>query len=410
MELAPPEPLQAPQPVEAVPETQAGAMVKLEDDVVEKLDTKVEEFVDIILASEVHSKPFEEKATAIHNLGNQEIREAAQVSNRFLDRPVKAMQDGVFDDGSPVSQALVDLRKTVEELDPSQNEGMLSEQKILGIIPLGKRTRNYFLKYQSSQSHINAIMNTLQQGQDVLRKDNATIEQEKVNMWQIMQRLRQYIYVGQKLDQALEAKIAEIEAQDPEKARIVREEMLFYVRQKVQDLLTQLSVSIQGYLALDLVRKNNLELIKGVDRATTTTVSALRTAIIVAQALTNQKLVLDQITALNTTTSNLIVSTSAMLKGQSAQIQEQASSAAVGVEQLQMAFNNIYETMDMISTYKTEALDTMKQTVNVLSTEVEKARAYVDRVQNQALAEVTEDLAIAADADADQEDDDVVSL
>jgi uncharacterized protein YaaN involved in tellurite resistance len=405
MELAPPEPLQAPEPVEAVPETQAGAMVKLEDDVVESLDTKVEEFVDIVLASEVHSKPFEEKVTAIHNLGNQEIREAAQVSNRFLDRPVKAMQDGVFDDESPVSEALLDLRKTVEDLDPSQNEGMLSEQKILGIIPLGKRTRNYFLKYQSSQSHINAIMNTLQQGQDVLRKDNATIEQEKVNMWQIMQRLRQYIYVGQKLDEALEAKIAEIETQDPEKARIVREEMLFYVRQKVQDLLTQLSVSIQGYLALDLVRKNNLELIKGVDRATTTTVSALRTAIIVAQALTNQKLVLDQINALNTTTSNLIVSTSAMLKGQSAEIQEQASSAAVGVEQLQMAFSNIYETMDMISTYKTEALDNMKQTVNVLATEVEKARTYVDRVQNEALADVTEDLALTA-----EEDDDVVSI
>src|SRR2546428_13963908 len=65
---------------------------------------------------------------------------------------------------------------------------------------------------------------------------------------------------------------------------------------------TQLAVNAQGYLALELVRKNNLELIKGVDRATTTTISALRTAVIVAQALTNQELVLNQITALNTTT------------------------------------------------------------------------------------------------------------
>ena len=78
--------------------------------------------------------------------------------------------------------------------------------------------------------------------------------------------------------------------------------MLFSVRQKHQDLLTQLAVSVQGYLALDLIRRNNVELIKGVQRATTTTVSALRTAVIVAQALADQKLVLDQITALNTTT------------------------------------------------------------------------------------------------------------
>ena len=110
------------------------------------------------------------------------------------------------------------------------------------------------------------------------------------------------MYLAEHLDAALEAKIAEIEATDPDKAKALREDVLFYVRQKHQDLLTQLAVSVQGYLALDLVRKNNIELIKGVDRATTTTVSALRTAVIVAQALANQRLVLDQITALNTTT------------------------------------------------------------------------------------------------------------
>src|ERR1700739_4781328 len=106
---------------------------------------------------------------------------------------------------------------------------------------------------------------------------------------------------------------------DPDKAKSLQEDGLFYVRQKVQDLLTELAVSAQGYMALDMIRQNNLELIKGVDRATTTTVSALRTAVIVAQALNNQKLVLDQINAPNTTTSNLIESTSEMLKQQSGQ-------------------------------------------------------------------------------------------
>ena len=121
-----------------------------------------------------------------------------------------------------------------------------------------------------------------------------------------MGRLHQYIYVAESLDTRLSATIAELEPTDPERAKALRQDVLFYVRQKHQDLLTQLAVSIQGYLAIDIIIKNNLELIKGVDRATTTTVSALRTAVIVAQALNNQKLVLDQITALNTTTSGLI--------------------------------------------------------------------------------------------------------
>jgi uncharacterized protein YaaN involved in tellurite resistance len=329
------------------------------------------------------------------------------MSNRMLNRPVKAMEGGVFDEQSPVSRSLLELRETVEELDPSRQGDLLSPRKILGVIPFGDRLRDYFRKYQSSQSHINAIINTLYKSQDELRKDNAVIEQEKVNLWNLMQQLRQYVYVGKQIDAALEARIAEIEVQEPEKARVVKEEMLFYVRQKVQDLLTQLAVSIQGYLALDMIRKNNLELIKGVDRATTTTVSALRTAVMVAQALANQKLVLDQIDALNVTTSNLIESTSALLKEQTADIHRQATSSTVNIEQLQTAFNNIYETMDMISNYKLEALDTMGQTVDTLSTEVEKARTYLDRVRGEELADVTEDMDLLA---APEEDDGVVDL
>ncbi|HWU20400.1 MAG TPA: toxic anion resistance protein, partial [Nocardioides sp.] len=154
-------------------------------------------------------------------------------------------------------------------------------------------------------------------------------------------------------------------------------------RQKHQDLLTQLAVSIQAYLAIDIIIKNNIELIKGVDRASTTTISALRTAVIVAQALGNQKLVLDQITALNTTTSNMIQSTSEMLRDNSAKIQEQAASASIGMEQLQAAFQNIYATMDSIDTFKLKALDSMSTTIGVLETEVAKSKSYLDRVQRQ---------------------------
>jgi len=155
---------------------------------------------------------------------------------------------------------------------------------------------------------------------------------------------------------------------------------LFYVRQKHQDLLTQLAVSIQNYLAIDIVIKNNIELIKGVDRATTTTISALRTAVIVAQALNNQKLVLDQITALNTTTSNLIERTSVLLRENSVQIQQQAASATIGLPQLQAAFQNIYATMDAIDTFKSQALDTMAATIGTLENEVAKSQAYLERV------------------------------
>ena len=102
-----------------------------------------------------------------------------------------------------------------------------------------------------------------------------------------------------------------------------------------------------------------------------------------AQALGNQKLVLDQITALNSTTSDMIQRTSEMLRDNSVQIQEQAASATIGLPQLQAAFQNIYATMDAIDTFKVQALDTMATTIGTLETEVTKSRDYLERVKKR---------------------------
>lgn len=389
VELNPPELLTPPAPVATVAKEEAAGMIKLDPDKLKELDGKVEAFVNAILSEQVHSETFKNKLSGVHTLGNQEIRAAAAISNRLLEKPLRAMNSGVFDEGSAISKSLLDLRNKIEELDPAKQGNLLEPRKLFGLIPLGSRIQDYFRQYQSAQTHLNAIIESLYHGQDELRKDNAAVEEEKANAWRIMEKLEQYIYIGKKIDAAVEAKLAEIEATDPEKARVVKEELLFYVRQKVQDLLTQLAVTIQGYLAMDMIRKNNLELIKGVDRATTTTVSALRTAVIVAQALANQKLVLDQIGALNTTTGNMIESTAAMLKQQAGRVHEQAAGAAVSLDKLKAAFQNIYETMDMVSSYKVKALENMRKTVDVLSAEVEKSKTYLDRTREETVREVS---------------------
>jgi uncharacterized protein YaaN involved in tellurite resistance len=251
------------------------------------------------------------------------------------------------------------------------------------MIPFGDKLTDYFHKYQSAESHLDAILHALRDGQDELGKDNGALNLEKQQLWEAMGRLNQYVYVAERLDARLAAGIADIEPINPEKAKALRDDVLFYVRQKHQDLLTQLAVSIQNYLAIDIVIKNNLELMKGVDRASTTTISALRTAVMVAQALGNQKLVLDQITALNTTTSSMIERTSEMLRDNSVAIQQQAASATIGLPQLQAAFQNIYATMDAIDSFKVEALDNMAATIGTLETEVGKSREYLDRVERQ---------------------------
>jgi uncharacterized protein YaaN involved in tellurite resistance len=375
--------LEAPAPVTPVVPTQAAGAVPISDADRTKLDDMVSGYLDTVMSLDIHSQAFADRMRDIGKLGDDDIRSAASVSNRLLDKPMAAMQNGGLTQTSGVSRSLLDLRHQMEDLDPSTQGDLFSPRKLLGILPFGTRSRlrEYFDKYRSSQQHIDAIITALFQGQEELQRDNASIEQEKANLWTSMGRLRQYSYLAQSLDAELTAKIASLEATDPDRARVLKEDMLFPVRQKNQDLLTQLAVSIQGYLALDIIRRNNLELIRGVQRATTTTVAALRTAVIVAQALADQKLVLDQITALNTTTSNMIAATGELLHQQSTDVNTQAASSTVDITKLQGAFQNIYATMDEIDTFRVGALDSMQKTVDALSTEITKSQAYLDHVR-----------------------------
>ncbi|HEY7806808.1 MAG TPA: toxic anion resistance protein [Croceibacterium sp.] len=373
--------LTPPEPVPTVAPEKAAGLVPVDSDKRSKLDEKVDGFVSELIALDSNSPEFGKKVDQITNMGRKEITQSAAMSNRFLDRPVRAM-----DQDSGVGANLAELRRTVEQLDPGRQGKLSSGRKILGIIPFGNRVQRYFDSYTSSQGHIQAILARLASGKDELLMDNAAIDVERQKLWEAMGNLEQMIHIARTLDQKLEDAALDLDATDPAKAKAIRESALFYVRQRTQDLLTQMAVSVQGYLALDLVKKNNVELVKGVDRSSTTTVAALRTAVTVAQAMTNQRLVLGQITALNQTTSDIIDSTGKLLREQTGKIHEQAAASTIPLETLQRAFQNIYDTVDQVDTFKVKALENMKQTVETLSTEVEKSKGYIARAEGQAQA------------------------
>ncbi|MFZ4747598.1 MAG: toxic anion resistance protein [Sphingomonas sp.] len=371
--------LTAPDPVAPIAAEKASGLVPLEDAQKTQLEAKAEQFVTDLVAQDANSPEFGRRVDLIADMGRNEIAQAAGQSNRFLDRPVRSM-----DKESGVGSDLAELRRTIEDLDPGKRGSLTAPKRLFGIIPFGNKMRDYFDSYKSSQQHIASILTRLASGKDELLKDNAAIATERQSLWAAMGRLEQMIHVSKALDAKLEAKANEIETSDPVKAKAIRETALFYVRQRTTDLLTQMAVSVQGYLALDLVKKNNVELMKGVDRASTTTVAALRTAVTVAQALTNQKLVLEQITALNTTTANIIDSTGTLLKSQTATIHEQAASSTIPLETLKRAFQNIYDTMDQVDAFKAKALVSMKTTVDALTSEVEKSKGYIARAEGAA--------------------------
>jgi uncharacterized protein YaaN involved in tellurite resistance len=311
------------------------------------------------------------------------MRASAQAANRMLNRSVAALAGAKGDSADAqkrVAGGLVELRRTVEDLDP-KDVGKLTGRKLLAKLPFGRSLRDFVSRYQSANVTINKIVAALRSGQDELRRDNAAIQNERATLWATMGKLQEYAVLATAIDAAVEGKIAE--TADEERANALRSDVLFPVRQKHQDILTQLAVCAQGYLALDTVRRNNEELVKGVDRAATTTVSALRIAVTIAAALSNQKLVIEQVNALRGTTEDIIRANAEMLAGQSGEIQRIAAEPAVGLDTLRKSFDQIYRTIDTIDAFKAQAVANMQTTVDALGAEMNRASAHLARAHER---------------------------
>ncbi|MFG2991600.1 toxic anion resistance protein [Streptomyces sp. NPDC048257] len=385
MTLTPPEDtsfrLSPPEPVAPVRREQAAGLVPLQDGVHEEMARRAGEYVGSLAAIDARSPEFAQRIGEIAGLGSADMRTAAQQSNRMLERAVRSLgSDGGGDAQARVAGSLVELRRTVEDLDPRDTPGK-GVGRFLAKLPGGSRFRDHVAKYASSQATLNRIVGSLRSGQDELRRDNAALHTERSRLWETMGRLQEYAVLTEALDGAVGQRIAEAAPTDPGAADAMRADVLFPVRQKHQDLLTQLAVCAQGYLAMDVVRRNNDELIKGVDRAATTTVSALRIAVMLASALDHQRKVIEQVNALKGTTEELIRGNAEMLSTQSGEIQRIAADPAVGVETLRTAFAQIYRTLDAIDAFKVQATQNMAATVESLAGELQTASAHLARTR-----------------------------
>lgn len=377
IELTPPEVL----PLVQQQDIQGTVTIKAET--ITGLNQQVEEFLQHLIGLDLHDKKFQDKVNSVHHMGLVSMKKTAVLSHRLLSRSLNQLKDD--QESKKVGENLIHLRQTLEALNPANNQKFFTVRKILGLLPFGSKIEDYFDQYKSSEVHIQVVLNSLENGKDELMKDNIAIERDKVTLWETMQEIEQYTYIGKALDQKLNDAILQVQLVDEKKATLLQEEVHFYIKQKVTDLMTQQAVNIQAYMSLDLIRKNNLELIKGVDRALMTTVSALQTAMVVAQALSNQKLVLNQVKMINSTTEDLIVSTSKMLNQQTKDIQAQASNSVIDVEKLQTAFDQIFETIDMVNDFKVKSLPNLQKSMDHLAVQLNRAQQYTDQVRQDVI-------------------------
>jgi uncharacterized protein YaaN involved in tellurite resistance len=322
----------------------------------------------------------------------RDLQKGAATKSRMLQTPIRELSQNA-EDGGPVANALVDLRVEVEKLDPASvdlSPGWVT--RTVGLIPgIGTPLKRYFMRYESSQTVIDAILKSLEKGRDQLRRDNVTLGEDQKAMRQLTLSLTEQVSLAMSLDEEISRALTSEIAMDDPRRRFIEEELLFNLRQRTMDLQQQLAVNQQGVLATELIIRNNRELIRGVDRAIDVTVSALQVAVTVALALAHQKIVLDKVEAINRTTSDLIAGTAERLRTQGTEIHRQASSTMLDMESLRSAFANIAGALDEISRYRREALPQMASNILELDRMTAAGEEAIDRMEKaQAASEEAE--------------------
>ena len=315
---------------------------------------------DEILNADIDSfQDRKELTKAIEEFGADVVKKSADKNSIMKTRIGELSRAG--GESGAVANGLESLSRQMKDLDPSGVDFVKKG-------PLGNLfnpVRSYFNKFKAADSVIGEIVESLDKGARTLRDDNTTLELEQASMRELTKQLNQKIALGQELDDYLTEQIGRQRDLygDSEKVKFVEEEILFPLRQRMIDFNQMLAVNQNGILAMEVIRKNNYELIRSVNRAQTVTVAALNVAVTVAGALYNQKIVLEKVKVLNQTTNDMIASTSRMLNTQGAEIQKQAMDSNLQVETLREAFRETLGALDSINQYKQKALPQMKETI-----------------------------------------------
>jgi uncharacterized protein YaaN involved in tellurite resistance len=348
-----------------------------------ELDRQASDFVDKLLnvpASDAEAQ--EQAALSVENLGVTQQRKAA-AANQLLQQPLRRLGQIGGGEGQGIADALTNLKVQFDEIDPARfNFEAGWAGRVAGMIPgVGTKLNRFFTRFESSGKVIEALFDSIEVSRQQLIRDIDTLRDEQTTMRQATRDLTRYIATCQLIDQKLSAEVAKFDPASDE-AKYINTKLIYRLRQRITDLQQQLVVNQQGVLMFQVLIENNKELVRGVARCKNVTYPALIIGITAAQALANQKIVLNKIQALDDVGNRSIAFNAKLLATQGIEIHKQSASAQLSDAGLAQAMKDAIKALDDVDNFRTRALEQMGAAIkerNSLTALGEQAIARMER-------------------------------
>ena len=321
-----------------------------EDNENEKISLKVDsktktQAEDLINADFSNLIKRREIVKRIDNFAVESLNLAESRSKNLSSTISKMTQDTTTD--NELDSNLEKLEREIRTLDPS----MINFSKIKkGIGKLFDPVTKYFSKFEQEEGKIEDIINSLNVGRNILSNDNITLDLEMEKIANTIMMLESEYEAGNNLKEQIQKFIDEAIAngESKEKTDFYENEVVVPLEKKLFDIKQIIIVNRQSSLAMEIIRKNNKELIRNVDKIKNVTLVAVNTACMVAKSIYNQKIILKKINAMDNSTNNLIKSTSQELKKESESISAELKHVDISIDGLKNSFSNAFAVFDEV--------------------------------------------------------------
>ena len=170
-----------------------------------------------------------------------------------------------------LSRSIIALNEELEQINPHRFD--FDKKGVLAFIPfVAKPINRYLKKFQSAKEAIKETLSHIEDGEKILREDNALLQEEKQYYKQKALSLQRKAVVFEKLAKSIEQNISKLDAKERE---FYENNVLLNLNKKIRSIYEILAVTQQGFLSSDLIINTNWELIDNISNVKAVTKRAL---------------------------------------------------------------------------------------------------------------------------------------
>ena len=205
--------------------------------------------------------------------------------------------------GNEIERNINNLGNIIKSLNPAE----IDFSKKHGILNIFNPIKRFFDNVKKEEVSIGNIIELLNNEKNILKRDNITLEIEINRINEIIEQLQSEYNNGNNLKSEIDFLIEDFKNKKDEKnVNYYTQNFLTPLDKKMFDLKQMIIVKQQSFMALQIIIRNNKEIMRNIDRVNNITINALNTAVLVAKTLYNQRIVLNVINNIDNGAQNII--------------------------------------------------------------------------------------------------------